>query len=151
MIIATPSPRQSIRNFSAWLLFGIILLAVISEPLLRHWFGADEESVSLLDRFAPASAQHWLGTDELGRDELLRLLAGGRISLTVGLLGAGLATLIGTIIGVFAGTRGGRWDAALMRVTDGVMTLPLLPLLIVLAAVDLTNSDLPRSWPKARP
>src|SRR5207344_1145485 len=82
------------------------------------------------------STEHPLGTDELGRDVLLRQLAGGRASLLVGLAAAITSALIGTLVGLAAGYFGGRLDAVLMRVTDGLMALPLLPLLIVLAAVD---------------
>jgi peptide/nickel transport system permease protein len=100
---------------------------------------ADSSAVNLLERHAGPSLAHPLGTDELGRDLLLRLLEGGQISLFVGIAGALTAAAIGTAIGLFAGWRGGLWDAALMRVTDAVISLPVLPLLIVLAAVDLAK------------
>jgi peptide/nickel transport system permease protein len=77
-----------------------------------------------------------LGTDELGRDVLARLLAGGRVSLAVAAATAALAAAIGTAVGLSAGFAGGRLDALLMRLTDAVMALPLLPLLVVLAAID---------------
>ncbi|MEK9726190.1 MAG: ABC transporter permease, partial [Rhodospirillaceae bacterium] len=93
--------------------------------------------------FQPASAAHPLGTDELGRDLLLRLLYGGRVSLFVGLVAAVFAAAIGTAVGLTAGYLGGRVDAALMRLTDGVIALPLLPLLIVLAAIDLEKIGVP--------
>ena len=86
---------------------------------------------------------HPLGTDELGRDLLLRLLEGGRVSLPVGITAALAAAVLGTAIGLVAGYRGGRIDALLMRVTDGVIALPLLPLLVVLAALDLNKLGLP--------
>lgn len=98
--------------------------------------GLDPEAVDLLARFSPPSLAHPLGTDELGRDVLARLLHGGRVSLTIGIAGAAGAAVIGTAIGLLAGTVGGRLDALLMRATDAVIALPLLPLLIVLAAVD---------------
>jgi peptide/nickel transport system permease protein len=97
----------------------------------------------LLSRYLPPSAEHWLGTDEVGRDVLLRLLYGARVSIAVGLVAAVLAALIGTAIGLVAGWFGGRFDAFLMRFTDGVIALPLLPLLIVLAAIDLRKLGLP--------
>jgi peptide/nickel transport system permease protein len=108
-------------------------------PLL----GIDTESVDLLQRLAPPSPEHLLGTDELGRDVLGRLLEGGQVSLFVGFAGALASALIGTVIGLAAGWRGGRVDALLMRVTDGVIALPLLPLLVVLAALDLTKLGVP--------
>jgi peptide/nickel transport system permease protein len=83
----------------------------------------------------PPSAQHWLGTDELGRDELTRLMVGGRVSLMVGIVVAVLAAGIGTAVGMLAGYYGGRTDNILMRFTDMVLALPLLPLLMVAGLV----------------
>jgi peptide/nickel transport system permease protein len=99
--------------------------------------------VDLFARFEGPSAAHWLGTDELGRDVFLRLLYGGRVSLFVALVAALAAAVIGTAIGILAGYRGGWADALLMRLTDTVIALPLLPLLIVLAKVDLAKLGLP--------
>jgi peptide/nickel transport system permease protein len=96
-------------------------------------------------RNAGPSLAHPLGTDELGRDLMLRLLHGGRVSLGVGLAAAVIAAVIGTGIGLVAGYFGGRFDSLLMRLTDGVIALPLLPLLIVLAAIDLTKLGLPEA------
>jgi peptide/nickel transport system permease protein len=121
----------------------LLALASLAAPLAAAWLGHDPNAVDLFGRFAPASASHPLGTDELGRDLLLRLLQGGRVSLFVGLVGALVAALIGTLIGLVAGYLGGRTDAILMRLTDAVIALPLLPLLIVLAAVDLAKLGVP--------
>ena len=77
-----------------------------------------------------------LGTDNLGRDILSRLIHGARVALFVAVTAAAAAGLLGTVLGLLAGYRGGAFDTALMRLTDGVIALPLLPLLIVLAAVD---------------
>jgi peptide/nickel transport system permease protein len=121
----------------------LLALASLAAPLAAAWLGHDANAVDLFGRFAPASASHPLGTDELGRDLLLRLLQGGRVSLFVGLVGAIAAALIGTLIGLVAGYLGGRTDAFLMRLTDAVIALPLLPLLIVLAAVDLDKLGVP--------
>ena len=124
----------------------VFLLAMIaaswSAPLLESLLGVDAHAVDLFARFAPPSAEHWLGADELGRDLMLRLLHGGRVSLTVGLAAAAVAAVIGTCVGLAAGWRGGVLDTVLMRLVDGVIALPLLPLLIVLAAVDLTKLGL---------
>ena len=116
---------------------------VLAGPILLAWQGLDGNAVDLLARLEPPSAAHPLGTDELGRDVLARLIQGGRISLAVGLAGALLAAAIGTAIGLVAGYLGGAVDALLMRLTDMVISLPLLPLLIVLAAVDLGKLGLP--------
>ncbi len=123
----------------------LLLLAAASAlaPGLAHLLAIDPSDVDLYHRFAPASSAHLLGTDELGRDELMRLLYGGRVSLAVGMLAAVVGAVLGTAIGLPAGYFGGRLDAALMRVTDGMIALPLLPLLVVLAAVDLAKLGLP--------
>lgn len=117
----------------------LIVMAVLSfsAPLIEMMLNTDANLVNLYERFAGPSLKHPLGTDELGRDVLVRLLYGGQVSLTVGLTVAFAAAVFGTIIGLTAGYYGGRFDAFLMRTTDAVIALPLLPLLIVLAALDL--------------
>ena len=129
-------------------LASLVLLAVLgatalAAPLIEAALGLDAEKVNLLARFQPPSAQHLLGTDELGRDLLLRLLYGGQVSLLIGLTAAVFAAVIGTVVGLLAGFYGGTLDALLMRFADGVIALPLLPLLIVLAAIDLTKLGVP--------
>jgi len=109
---------------------------VLAAPLFEIWIGSNVDTINLLNRFGPPSLNHPLGTDELGRDVLIRLLYGGRVSLFVGLTAALSASLIGIIIGLAAGYFGGIYDKILMRLTDAVISLPLLPLLIVLAAID---------------
>ncbi|MFQ5973784.1 MAG: ABC transporter permease [Alphaproteobacteria bacterium] len=123
----------------------VIAIAVLSAPLVESALGLDANQVDLFNRYAPPGGAHLLGTDEIGRDVLLRLLYGGRVSLLVGLVAAIGAAIIGTVVGLAAGYYGGRLDALLMRFTDGVIALPLLPLLIILAAVDLGKLPLPTS------
>jgi peptide/nickel transport system permease protein len=81
------------------------------------------------------TATHLLGTDELGRDVLSRLIWGGRISLTVGVVAVGISLSIGTILGAIAGYYGGAIDNGIMRITDVVMVIPFFPLALTLAAV----------------
>ena len=115
-------------------------------PLIEAVSGLDPDRVDLFARFEGPSFAHWLGTDELGRDTGLRLLHGGRVSLAVGIAGALAAALLGTLVGLVSGYFGSWVDATLMRFTDGVAAAPLLPLLIVLAALDLTKTGLPPEW-----
>jgi peptide/nickel transport system permease protein len=123
----------------------LALLATLA-PLVAKALGADMTAVDLMHRFAGPSLAHPLGTDELGRDVLVRLLYGAQVSLAVGLIGALAASVIGTLVGLASGLAGGRTDSLLMRITDGVIALPLLPLLIVLAAADPTKIGLSESF-----
>jgi len=117
----------------------LLLLFCLAAFPLQSLLGIDPDATDLLSRYDPPSAAHWLGTDDAGRDELLRLMVGGQISLLVGLLATVVGGWVGLVVGVVSGYLGGRFDAVLMRFTDGVITLPLLPLLIVLGALDLTK------------
>jgi peptide/nickel transport system permease protein len=132
--------------WAAGLFLAAVALTAMAAPLVGSMLGLDAEAVDLLARLEPPSAAHPLGTDELGRDVLLRLLYAGRISLAVGVIGALLTALIGATLGLVAGYAGGGLDALLMRVTDAVIALPLLPVLIVLAAVDPAKLGLPAAF-----
>lgn len=126
--------RHPVAVLSALVLLTLAGLA-LAAPLVEAALGVDSVTVSLLDRYTGPTAAHPLGTDELGRDVLARLLEGGRVSLFVGVTAALASAGLGTAVGLPAGYFGGRLDGALMRLTDGVIALPILPLLIVLAAV----------------
>lgn len=127
---------------SLFILIIMTFLSLIATPV-ETILDTDTSVVDLFNRFAVPSIKHPLGTDELGRDFLVRLLQGGQVSLFVGLISALVAAMIGTAIGISAGYHGGWLDNLLMRLTDGVIALPLLPLLIVLAALDLSKLGLP--------
>ena len=116
----------------------LVLFALSAWPM-AHLLGVDPYETDLFAQYGPPSTQHPLGTDEAGRDELVRLMLGGQISLLVGVLATVFGALFGLLLGVVAGYVGGRADTLLMRFTDGMIALPLLPLLIVLAALDLTK------------
>ncbi|MCW8084574.1 ABC transporter permease [Sabulicella glaciei] len=126
------------------ILLGALVLAALAAPLAAAALGHDPFLPDLFNRFAPPSVEHPLGTDELGRDVLLRLLHGARVSLAVGLAAALAATVIGTTAGLLAAWKGGWMDAALMRLADGMLALPALPLLVILAALDPAAIGLPR-------
>jgi peptide/nickel transport system permease protein len=125
------------------ILLGVVAAASFAGPLLVNSLGIDATGIDLLDRLSEPSPTHPLGTDELGRDVLLRLLAGGRVSLLIGLAAAVTAAMLGALVGLIAGYLGGWTDRVLMRGTDAIIALPLLPLLIVLAALDLHKLGLP--------
>ena len=134
--------RHTVALASSIVLISLTLLAV-GAPIAELILGLTADDVDLLSRFSAPSLSHPLGTDELGRDFLVRLLYGGQVSLLVGLTAALAAAGLGTVIGLYAGYHGGRADAFLMRFTDGIISLPLLPLLIVLAALDLEKVGIP--------
>ncbi|MBI3876506.1 MAG: ABC transporter permease, partial [Verrucomicrobia bacterium] len=83
-------------------------------------------------QFHSPSAQNWLGTDIHGRDLLSRIASGSRVSLLVGLVGAGVSFVIGVLWGAVAGYLGGRWDSAMMRAVDVLYSLPSIIFVIVL-------------------
>ena len=133
-----------------WLGLALLLpiaAGAVAAPWIQAALGHDPFTPDLFGRHAPPSAIHPLGTDELGRDILLRLLFGARVSLSVGLAVAVAATALGATAGLFAAWRGGWPDAVLMRIADGMLALPALPLLVVLAAVDTGRFGLPRGEP----
>src|SRR5581483_6890214 len=101
-------------------------------PLLAPYAPAQ---IDLARRREPPSFAHPLGTDELGRDVLARVLYGARVSLAVGLCSAAVAGGLGAAIGGAAGYAGGRVDALLMRATDAMLAIPRLPLLMIAGAL----------------
>jgi peptide/nickel transport system permease protein len=112
------------------ILFIFMLLATfIGSPLYPQKIDAIDFSVSGTD----ISLAHPFGTDSLGRDILARMLWGGRISLAVGIIAALVAILLGTAIGAIAGFFGGITDTLLMRLTDLFISLPQVPLLLVIS------------------
>ncbi|HEV2357848.1 MAG TPA: ABC transporter permease, partial [bacterium] len=102
----------------------------------------DPQQSDLDHRLAAPTRPHLMGTDDLGRDLLTRILYGGRVSLTIGVAAMALAVTLGTAVGAVAGYYGGWADNALMRLTDLVLSFPQLFVLIVLALV-LRNVSLP--------
>src|SRR5574342_490761 len=117
-----------------------LLLSVI--VLFASFSPYNPEASSMLERNLPPSMQHWMGTDALGRDLLTRVLYGGRISLTVGLLVVAISLSIGVPIGALAGYYGGWLDSFLMRLTDTFLSLPSFLVLILLSAI-LREVELP--------
>ena len=124
---------DSLGRTGILMLAAIIVVAVIG-PIL---FPFDPSSVgqSSKEIFTAPSGEHWLGTDEIGRDVFRSLLEGARISLFVGLLATLISIVIGSVIGLVSGYYTGFVSVLLMRVTDFFLALPVLPLIIVLASV----------------
>jgi peptide/nickel transport system permease protein len=119
------------HRLAYWSLFvlGALVLAVLLGPLV---YKVGINDIDFQARLAGPSAKHPLGTDDLGRDILARVLYGGRISLAVGMAAMLMAITVGVLIGSLAGIARGWVDAALMWVTDLFLSLPQLPLLLLL-------------------
>lgn len=113
-----------------WIAFALLVCWL--GPVLTH---LDAYATDVAHAYAQPSSAHWLGTDGLGRDELARLIAGGRITLSVGIVAALVAMLIGTVYGALSGYYGGWFDTILMRVVDVFLSVPTLFLLLFLAAL----------------
>ena len=136
----TPTAFVSLSFLSLMIL--IILLA----PIYEHLRAADSTRVDLFNRFLGPSGTYILGTDELGRDLMLRLLNGGKVSLSIGLIASIIAGSIGTVLGLTSGYFGGKIDSIIMRFADTIISLPLLPLLIVFTAIDLSKLGIPQTY-----
>lgn len=112
----------------------VVLLFVLS--LLAPWLTPYQpDAIDAWRVLMPPSPQHWLGTDELGRDVLTRLLFGARISLKVGFVAVGIAVATGTAIGLFAGYYGGWADTLLMRLVDVMLCFPTFFLILAVIAM----------------
>lgn len=109
----------------------LILLSVLLAGLSPY----DPNEVDMASRLQPPSLQHPMGTDALGRDYLTRVLYGGRISLSVGLIVVAITLTIGVTTGALAGYFGGWVDSILMRLTDAALTLPSFLILILLSTI----------------
>ena len=120
--------RHRLAYWSLWIL-GLLVLAVLLGPL---FYKVGINDIDFKARLAGPSAAHPLGTDDLGRDLLARVLYGGRISLAVGFTAALMAISVGVLIGSVAGIARCWIDTALMWVTDLFLSLPQLPLLLLL-------------------
>jgi peptide/nickel transport system permease protein len=118
-------------------LFGLVLITLITLAAVFADVVAPygENEIDLFNITARPSAEHWLGTDELGRDELSRLIYGGRVSLLIGVAAALLSTIIGIAVGAIAGYHGGMTDTLLMRFVDLMLAFPAIFLLLILFAI----------------
>lgn len=146
----TKNKNQAIKNIespwkAAWRRFkknrlaltGMIILLIfivlaIFAPFLTPY---DPNRADFLKRNQAPSAEHWFGTDDMGRDILTRTLYGGRISLTVGIVAVGISMLIGVLLGAIAGFFGGLLDTVIMRLADIFLSFPFLIMAITAAAL----------------
>src|SRR6516165_7426421 len=144
LLDAGPVRRSGLRNYIrrhptivvGGVLLGVMALMAIFAPYLGT---VDPQALSPIRRRRWPSAQYWFGTDLLGRDVYSRTIYGARVSLTVGISVALLASGIGLLIGLVTGFS--RWtDAIVMRIMDGLMSIPSI--LIAIALMALTRASL---------
>ena len=134
-------PLEGLRRFLSgrhWTFrIGLLILAVIVTTLVvaPSVVPYDPAAQNLLARLSPPSAEHWLGTDNLGRDTFSRLLVGGRFTVTIAMITVILAVVIGTLIGVVAGRIGGLFEEVTMRVIDLLISVPDVVVAIFLVAI----------------
>ena len=119
---------------------GVVLLAMVLIALFAPWLGTvDPQAVAPIRRLKPPSAEFWFGSDMLGRDVYSRVLYGARVSLAVGIAVAFVSTLVGLAIGLVTGFI--RWlDAIVMRIMDGLMSIP--PVLLAIALMALSRASI---------
>ena len=150
--IDTPSEKQELQKHSPFLIRlakekplglinGIIVLLVLLTGIFADWlapYGMNE--IHLSDGLHPPSTEYFLGTDNLGRDMLSRVIFGARISMIVGLAAGAIAVLIALLIGVPSGFIGGKFDIAVQRFVDGWIAFPSL--VIFLAVVSIVGAGM---------
>ena len=124
-------------------LVGLVVLAILAlSSFLAPWIAPYDPAYQQLSRtFEGASVQHLLGTDNLGRDILTRLMYAGRISMTIGIACTAISITVGALVGAVAGFFGGWVDTILMRIVDLMLSVPTFPLLLALS--QMLSSILP--------
>ncbi|HEY1727011.1 MAG TPA: ABC transporter permease [Candidatus Baltobacteraceae bacterium] len=134
------------RKHKLALVGGVVFAFTILIAVCAHWIAPWDPN--FIDQahwsgypLAPGVAGHILGTDENGRDLLSRLIFGAQISLTVAIFAVTMEIVLGTVLGAIAGYYGGVIDFTIMRMTDVVLSIPLLPLLLVLTAIVAETSN----------
>ena len=126
---------------AGWIVL-VLLLAVFADVLPIQ----SPTDIDFLAKRAPPSAEHLLGTDNLGRDELSRLIHGARISLTVGLCAPVIGVTVGGLLGLLAGYFRGRFEALVVGGVDVLLAFPPLVLALAVTAVSRPDDPQPRRW-----
>jgi peptide/nickel transport system permease protein len=123
--------RKNPRMLVGVVLLAILLFVAAFAPIIAPY---DPIKVTIGDALQPPSFQHWLGTDDLGRDVFSRVLWGSRVSLSVGVISVSIGFFVGVSIGLLAGYLGGTFDLLAMRVIDALLAFPALVLAIAITA-----------------
>lgn len=124
--------RMARENKIAVISFLVILLIILAAILVPVLTPYGENDIDLMHRLSAPSAEHLLGTDEGGRDMVTRVLYGARVSLLIGVIPALLSLILGAVLGVTAGYRGGKIDTVIMRIADVTLAFPSMLLAMVI-------------------
>ncbi|MFZ5813903.1 MAG: oligopeptide ABC transporter permease [Bacillota bacterium] len=147
--------RNRLALLGATILLIMVLLSIFAPVITKYTVGWGRDEIDIRYILAPPSARHPLGTDNVGRDNLTRLLYGGQVSLAVAVVSVGFNLMIGVTVGSIAGYFGGTIDNVLMRITDIVLSFPFLPLALTIVAIrgpaisNLMIAIVFLSWPVA--
>ena len=127
-------------SLAALIVLTLIVLTAIFAPWIIPYPEDIADAAHITEKFLPPSSEHWMGTDELGRDIFSRVIYGGRVSIVTAVLAVGVALIIGVPLGAIAGAYGGKVDNIIMRITDVFLSFP--PLLLAIALVSVMGSGL---------
>lgn len=127
-LLALRRDRMAVLGLTLY--FALVVVAIFADQIAPY----DPAAIHMRDRLQGPSASYLLGTDELGRDLLSRLIHGARISMAVGFVSAGIGCTLGVMLGLIAGYRGGATDSVIMRLLDGVLAFPSLILAMAIVS-----------------
>ena len=127
--------RKPLGAFGALIIIIMAAMAIVG-PMMTSW---DPLEWNLSDKLLGPTAEHWLGTDEMGRDLWSRMMSGARVSLLVGFASVAFGSGAGGVIGVISGWYGGKVDNSIQRVMDALMSIPTLILAMAITAALGTN------------
>src|SRR5690625_1358711 len=142
----TIARKKFMKRKLAMISLGFLLFIIVISFLAPYIATKDIASVFPSEINKEPSAEYWFGTDQNGRDVFQRLIHGGRVSLTIGLVSMLAVTIIGSLIGSVAGYFGGMIDNILMRFTDFILTLPFMVLVIVINSIMVSMDRMTGMW-----
>ena len=135
-MLARVGPLGLVLHTAAGGVGSVLVVVTLLAVTIGPWLSAhDADGFDMAGAFQPSSARHWLGTDQMGRDLLVRIMAGGRLSLLVGLGTVLLGIGVGVPLGLVSGGAGGRLDAVIMRGVDILLAVPALIVALAVIAV----------------
>jgi len=127
--------RRNRMGIAGLVMLVVIVFVAVFADIIAPYDVKSSVDVTTADIYKPPSAEHWLGTDDAGKDVFSNFIFGARVSLIVGFFAAFISIVIGGVLGIVAGFFGGRLENILMRFTDIMLVIPDLPLMVVIVAL----------------